>query len=325
VRVISASSGLILAGLVLSSCSPTVAFEGQTLVDGCATDGENVLSIEVSGGFDSEPVVEMKPPLRPRDTERLVLVEGDGEAIGQEDRAVVAFAIFNGSSGEVIGYQGFDDGLLATFDVVVGGDGVEGIAYTLLCSTVGSRVVGVFPAAQAFGEAGFPEFGLGPMDSVVFVADVHGIEPPPPPPLARLSGEVKDAPDGFPEVSYKPSGEPTAIFEPSSEPRDFQMARLIDGEGPEVFPGAVVVVHYSGFNLSNGDNFDSSWKRGEPNSFPTSNLVMGFRDALVGQRVGSRMFVIIPPALGYGPAGTVDGRIGPNDNMFFVIDILGIR
>jgi peptidylprolyl isomerase len=325
VRVLPATVGLIAASLILSSCSPRGGFDGQSLVDGCASDGENVRSIQVSGGFDSEPVVEMEPPLRPLDTERLVLVEGDGEVIGEEDRAIVALAIFNGASGEVIGQQGFSDGVLATFDVVVGGDALEGVAYTLLCSTVGSRVVGVFPAEQAFGEAGLPEFGLGPMESVVIVADVHGIEPPPPPPLARLSGDLKETPDGFPEVSYKPSGEPIAVFEPSSGPRDFQMARLIDGDGAEVYPGAVVVVHYSGFNLNNGDNFDSSWKRGEPNFFPTSNLVMGFRDALVGQRVGSRMFVIIPPALGYGPAGTIDGKIGPNDNMFFVIDILGIR
>jgi len=46
----------------------------------------------------------------------------------------------------------------------------------------------------------------------------------------------------------------------------------------------------------------------------------------VGQTVGSRVFIIIPPALGYGPSGgTGDGRIGADDTIFFVVDILGLQ
>jgi FKBP-type peptidyl-prolyl cis-trans isomerase len=54
--------------------------------------------------------------------------------------------------------------------------------------------------------------------------------------------------------------------------------------------------------------------------------ILAFRDALVGQSVGSRVVVIIPAALGYGPnGGTEDGSIGPEDTIVFVIDILGIQ
>ncbi|MEY2899922.1 MAG: hypothetical protein RL247_88, partial [Actinomycetota bacterium] len=47
---------------------------------------------------------------------------------------------------------------------------------------------------------------------------------------------------------------------------------------------------------------------------------------LVNQTVGSRVIIIIPPELGYGPSGgTADGSIGPTDTIVFVVDILGVQ
>ena len=93
-----------------------------------------------------------------------------------------------------------------------------------------------------------------------------------------------------------------------------------------VYDGANIIVHYHGVNWNTGEVFDSSWDRGEPASFPTSGVIPGFRDGLVGQTVGSRVFITIPPALGYGPSGgTGDGRIGAEDTIFFVVDILGLQ
>jgi peptidylprolyl isomerase len=165
---------------------------------------------------------------------------------------------------------------------------------------------------------------LEPGDPVIFVADVRSIQPPPEPPLARVTGVLKDAPDNFPDISYTMAGEPTVTVEPSGEPWDYQMARVIDGSGQEVYAGAKVLVQYMGINMTTGKEFDSSWSRGQPSSLATTNLVPGFRDALVGQKVGSRVLVVIPPALGYGSQGTVDKKVGPEDAMFFVIDILGV-
>ena len=85
-------------------------------------------------------------------------------------------------------------------------------------------------------------------------------------------------------------------------------------------------VTHSVDNWNTGEIFDSSWQRGAPATFPTDGVIQGFRDALVGQTVGSQVIAIIPPDLGYGPqGGTPDGSIGAEDTIVFVVDILGTR
>jgi peptidylprolyl isomerase len=76
-------------------------------------------------------------------------------------------------------------------------------------------------------------------------------------------------------------------------------------------------------NWNTGEVFDSSFDRGSPATFSTSGVIQGFHDALVGQKIGSRVVVIIPSDLGYGDAGSGD-KIGGGDTLVFVIDILGL-
>jgi peptidylprolyl isomerase len=81
-------------------------------------------------------------------------------------------------------------------------------------------------------------------------------------------------------------------------------------------------VHYTGINWNTKKVFDSSWERGEPATFVTSQVIPGFTKALVGQKVGSQVIAIIPPADGYGEAGSGED-IGGTDTIVFVVDILG--
>ena len=317
------------AAMVLAGCAAEpdveVADASGPLIDGCAPSGETVEALIVSDDRSEAPDVEYEAPLEVASTQRLVVVEGDGEVVKDLDQVLISYALYSGGSGDMLGYIGYEGVDPVPFPVDLSSAMLEGISYTLLCSTVGSRVVGVIPAHQAYGPEGAPQFGLEPGAPVIFVADVQAIQPPPDPPLARLTGALKDAPEGYPEITYDMSGQPTVTVNTEEVPRDFQMFRVIDGSGQEVYPGATVIVHYHGVNLNSGEVFDSSWERGEPATFPTSGVIAGFRDGLVGQNVGSRVLIVIPPALGYGPSGgTGDGRIGPDDTIFFVVDILGV-
>jgi peptidylprolyl isomerase len=87
--------------------------------------------------------------------------------------------------------------------------------------------------------------------------------------------------------------------------------------------GDNVTLHYSGFLWDSGSKFDSSWDRGEPVQFEVSPgmLIEGFLSAVVGQEVGSRVVVVIPPALGYGQQASA--TIPANSTLVFVIEILG--
>jgi peptidylprolyl isomerase len=71
--------------------------------------------------------------------------------------------------------------------------------------------------------------------------------------------------------------------------------------------------------------FDNSYDRGSSISFPigVGAVIGGWDDGLVGQQVGSRVLLSIPPHLGYGPRGMPAAGIRGADTLVFVVDILG--
>ena len=101
---------------------------------------------------------------------------------------------------------------------------------------------------------------------------------------------------------------------------EYQMLR--DGDGASPTANDEVVVHYRG-TLTDGSQFDSSYDRGEPNTFPVDGVIAGFGEALQLMSVGGQMRVTIPSELAYGEdgAGTV---IGPNETLIFEIELLEV-
>jgi FKBP-type peptidyl-prolyl cis-trans isomerase len=84
-----------------------------------------------------------------------------------------------------------------------------------------------------------------------------------------------------------------------------------------------VKVQYVGALYTTGKVFDASWTDSGPTSFPLSGVIPGFKDAIIGMKVGGRREIVIPPAFGYGAAGqppTIPG----NATLVFVIDLLGV-
>jgi peptidylprolyl isomerase len=94
---------------------------------------------------------------------------------------------------------------------------------------------------------------------------------------------------------------------------------IIVGEGTEAVPGGTVDVHYVGVGYDSGEEFDSSWSRGESIRFPLTGLIRGWQEGIPGMRVGGRRKLTIPPHLAYGPAG---GHPLGGQTLIFVIDLL---
>jgi FKBP-type peptidyl-prolyl cis-trans isomerase len=96
---------------------------------------------------------------------------------------------------------------------------------------------------------------------------------------------------------------------------------VIKGTGPVVKAGQQLAVNYVGVTYSDGKEFDSSWKTGQPAQFPVGvgQLIKGWDQGLVGVPVGSRVQLDIPADLAYGEE-TTDGR--PAGDLRFVVDIL---
>ncbi|MHB1139088.1 MAG: FKBP-type peptidyl-prolyl cis-trans isomerase [Microthrixaceae bacterium] len=88
------------------------------------------------------------------------------------------------------------------------------------------------------------------------------------------------------------------------------------GTGAEVGPDATVTVQYSGVAASTGEEFDSSWSRGEAATFPLNGVIQGWSEGLVGMKEGGRRTLVIPPELGYGNGGPA-----PGDSLVFTVDV----
>lgn len=104
---------------------------------------------------------------------------------------------------------------------------------------------------------------------------------------------------------------------------DLLIADLVAGNGKAAVASDTVKVRYTGALYTNGDVFDASWKGGDaPAEFPLDQLVPGFRDGVVGMKVGGRREIVIPPALGYGASDS--GPIPGGSTLVFVVDLVGI-
>jgi len=110
---------------------------------------------------------------------------------------------------------------------------------------------------------------------------------------------------------------------PSGTNAVLQYKVLTAGTGPKPSTNDTVITHYRG-TLIDGTEFDSSYKRGEPATFPVTGVIKGWTEALLQMPVGSKWQLFIPSELAYGERGA--GRqIGPNATLIFDIELVGIQ
>jgi peptidylprolyl isomerase len=104
---------------------------------------------------------------------------------------------------------------------------------------------------------------------------------------------------------------------------------LTQGTGPKVMAGQMVTVDFTGFNGADGKEFASSIGAGKKApSFVVDQrqpLLPGLVKGLVGQNVGSRLLLAIPPADAYGTTGAPSAGIGPTDTILIVVEIKSVR
>ena len=113
---------------------------------------------------------------------------------------------------------------------------------------------------------------------------------------------------------------PEIDFPGDTPPSELVVEDITVGDGEEAVAGGFVKVHYLGVDFETGEEFDSSWDRGEAAEFPLTGLIQGWQEGIPGMKVGGRRQLTIPPEKAYGPAG--GGHPLSGRTLVFIIDLL---
>ncbi len=321
---LAAVSALLVTGCSADSNDSESGSAPSTTGFECAAPGDASDSVKVSGDHGLEVSITADTPLKVKQQETTVVDKGEGRKVTEDDVLKVHLSLFNADDATPVDSQvtqiGLDPEQVPAW-----------IGNALACGTTASRLVSVVPVGQIWdnvAETG-PE-GLSQDGSVVLVFDVIGVEPgrlDESEILKKAEGAAAELPAGFPEVSVETAetGEPTiTIPEGAKAPEKLTIAPLIVGDGEQVQPGDRVYVNYRGVIWRTGEEFDSSWSRGQAIDFLTTGVIGGFQKALEGQTVGSQIISIVPAEDGgYGAQGLEGMGHQPDDVMVFVLDILG--
>ncbi len=300
---------------------PLLAAAGLAGCGGSSPASSASAVVSVSGAFGKVPAVKIPAKKASGQLAVKTLVHGSGPSLTSNEAFVGNFALYvwNGTSHRLLN---------STFPkntpILFSGQLLPGMEKALTGEKVGSRVLAVIPPKDAFGASGNPQAGIKGTDTLVFVVDLikafAGSE-------AASGQPVSHGGNGLPKVSA-PAASAPAITMPSSQPPSRLVTKtLIKGTGPVIAKGQTVVVQYVGAIWKTGKVFDSSWKRHQPFGFTIGatpgQVIPGWDQGLVGQPVGSRVLLSVPPADGYGKTGNTQAGIKGTDTLVFVVDILG--
>lgn len=303
-----ATAGII--ALTLSGCASAPTPEAGT--------GDSSNAVTVTGDFGEKPRVEFPSPLAPEETQCTEVIAGEGELLQEGQLVMLGASLFNGSTGELVQSIGYDDD---PAPLAIGGDTLTAFTKGLSCAREGSRVVVVAPSDEAIRPSDDPSAAEGG-DSLVAVFDVQRAFP------ARADGAVRLSRDGFPAVVLAPDGRP-GITVPNADPFETTEVEVLkEGSGEVVESGDAVVVHYTGVTWDDSKVLeDSTWPNGAPTIVTVTDeeggqMPRGFSEAVIGQKVGSQVAVVVPPSAGFGDQGNASVPSGAT--LFYVIDILGV-
>lgn len=161
-------------------------------------------------------------------------------------------------------------------------------------------------------------------------------------PLAACSDDAADSEPGssasedggsaggtaLPTVDGEFGEKPTLAIPEGDPPAELQSEVILEGDGPVVASGELLVANYLGQTWAGTDGepnvFDNSYDRGAPAMFPigTGGVIEGWDATLVGVAAGSRVLMSVPPEQGYGEEGQPAAGIEGDDTLVFVVDVV---
>jgi peptidylprolyl isomerase len=287
-----------------------------------AASSDTYKSVTVSGQFGKAPTVTIPKVKAAGSLYSKTLIQGTGPALTSTDGMYGKYVVYDwsGTSSKLLG-SSFSNGSSSLF---VSGQMITGVEKALIGQKLGSRVLAVVPPADGLSAQQATQSGIGASDTLVFVIDMGSTFG-----LTSVSGKQTSNGGGSLPTVVPPANSTAAptidINTKAAPPKTLQVKTLVKGTGPVVKKGQEIVANYNGYIWRTGKSFQSSWST--PNDplarqIGVGGLIPGWDTGLVGQTVGSRVLLVLPPAEGYGTSGQASAGIKATDTLVFVIDIL---
>ncbi len=324
-RLLALLAVSLVACLALAACSSSKpaassssSASASSSASGSSSPGSNT-SVTASGAFGNLPKVSIPKAKAGTALTVKTLIQGGGAAYTKSDALAANFVLYfwNGTtSSQKASTFGQSPTLIPSATL-------PGLETALVGKKVGSRVLAVIPPAQGYGSSGDSQLGITGSTTLVFVIDLLKAYAN----TASATGtQVSSGGGTLPTVSAKAGSAPTLTFPSSSPPKTLVTKTLIKGSGPKVSTGEYVIAQYVGYIWRTKKVFGSSWSSGSPFGFvigaSPEQVIPGWDKGLVGQTVGSRVMLSIPPSDGYGSAGQSNAGIKGTDTLVFVVDIV---
>ncbi len=304
----------VLASLVLVGCGGS-----PNAVPGPTTTVNANTKVTVTGAFGATPVVNI-PKLAANNALTVkTVIQGTGPVLTKTDSLVANFVLYFWTGKNAT----LKANTFVTNPAIVGGQMIPGLEQALVGQKVGSRVLAVIPPALGYGTSGDSQLGVSGNTTLVFIIDVIKSYTA----NSSASGTaVSSGGNGLPTISATPGKAPVATIPASQQPTALEVKTLIKGTGPALTKGEYVIAQYVGYIWRTKKTFGSSWSSGMPFGFifqdSTPQVIPGWDTGLVGQTVGSRVLLVIPPKDGYGASGASQAGIKGTDDLVYVVDIL---
>ncbi len=274
----------------------------------------------VSGDFGEEPKVKVDGLDEAKPTSDVV-IEGDGPALEDGGAVKVQVLLAKGTDGTTVQSSYASGGAAETLQLTSVPTWIQD---ALSGVKVGSRVVLVAPVSTVNNGQAADQIGLKADDDLVFVFDlVEAADPV----LTGPEGKDVEPPSDAPKIVEQDGKISTLDFSGAGDPPStFEVIPLVEGEGDAVKEGDNIQVNYIGQVWGSDKAFSNSYAEGQPASFQLTypGLIKGWLKGLEGQKIGSRVMLVIPPEDGYGKKGNPQIDVSGKDTLVFVIDLLGV-
>ena len=308
---VAASLTLTLAACGSSAKTPAASKTSpSSSPSASATTGCNVKpgavsdAVTVKGAYGKTPTVTVKGALKATGVQRSIAIKGSGALSATGDTVNAHLSLFDATGKKLVDQDA---------QVPLGNTVRPVFRDALSCVAYGSRTVVTAPASQVYQGGAMPS-GVTATDTLILVTDIKSkYTPPAPPKPSAWTTQV-------PTVTFSASGVPSVKL--NGKPiNQYALKVLRQGTGPVVKNGDTATVNYYLMNWTTGKFLQSSFGQ-QPFSFNTvSGVVSGFAGAVVGQKVGTRLVVVLPPKYGYGTKASAQNSLG-GQTLVFVIEIL---